>query len=448
MLWLGIATLLAASGNPRARRAAVRGLGSIAVTSLLANQAGKRIVPRHRPSLALVPAGRIARRVPTSSSFPSGHSASAAAFAVGASAECPPLGLPLGALAAAVAYSRVHTGVHFPSDAVAGVLLGAAIAGAGTVAVRGHHDEPARAGDEPSRPQPPRPTGRGVIAVVNPDSGGGDGEDAIELLKRRLPDAEVLALGEDDDIADVMRDAASRADVLAVGGGDGTVNAAAVAAMAADIPLLVLPAGTFNHFAKDAGLPTLDDAVRALARGRAARIDVGDIDGLLFLNTASLGSYPEFVKHRERWESRLGKPLAAAVAIVTVLRSCPPLAAELDGVRRELVMLFVGNGLYSPHGYLPRRRARLDTGQLDVRFVDAAKRTARVGLIAGTLTGDLFHTSRYVQTRQGELSVRITGADAGYLARDGEITAAPRSAHFTVRRQALTVYVGEPAGRG
>ena len=108
----------------------------------------------------------------------------------------------------------------------------------------------------------------------------------------------------------------------------------------------MVPAGTFNHFAKDLELNEVEDAVEALAAGRAVRVDVGDVDGKLFLNTASLGSYPEFVKIRERWERRLGKPIAAAWALTQVLRKCPPLAAEVDGVPRRLVMIFVGNGAY------------------------------------------------------------------------------------------------------
>lgn len=135
VLWIAIAAGLVATRNRRARRAAARGLGSIAVSSLVANQIGKRIVPRRRPRLDRIPVARIAARVPTSSSFPSGHSASAAAFAVGASLEMPELAVPLGALAGAVAFSRVYTGVHYPSDVVAGTALGVTVAAVGRVIV-------------------------------------------------------------------------------------------------------------------------------------------------------------------------------------------------------------------------------------------------------------------------------------------------------------------------
>lgn len=441
VLWVALSSVLLATGNRRARRAAARGLGSIALASLLANQLGKRAVPRRRPDYSVLPTPRLAHRIPTSSSFPSGHSASAAAFAAGAAIECPPLALPVCALAGAVAFSRIYTGVHFPSDVLAGVAIGATVAAVGAKVVPARHREPVRAGDEPRRLQPPRPDGTGVVAVVNPASGGGDGRDVIDELRTALPAAEIVALAENDDVARLLAGAAGRAQVLAVGGGDGTVCAAAAAAMEADIPLLVLPAGTFNHFAKDLGLAELEDALDALATGHAVRIDVGDVNGQPFLNTASLGSYPEFVRRRERWEPRVGKPLAATIAMLSVLRHCPPLQARVDGKSRCLLMLFVGSGQFTPTGFWPRWRRRLDSGCLDIRYVDTSKRTATLGLLAGTLTSALFRTARHVESRQHELTVEMA-AGSGYLARDGEIDQAPCTARFTVRRQALTVYRG------
>jgi undecaprenyl-diphosphatase len=438
VLWIGISAALLGTGNRRARRAALRGLGSIAVTSLIANQGGKRLLPRRRPDLTQIPTRRVARRVPTSSSFPSGHSASASAFAVSVVVECPPLALPVGVLAAAVAFSRIYTGVHFPTDVITGAALGAAIAAGGAALVPVRRGLPSQSGDEPARAQRPRPSGEGVVAVVNPDSGPG-GNDLATELRAALPAAQVRCVDADDDVLAVLRDAAERAEVLAVGGGDGTVCAAAQAAMDADVPLLVLPTGTFNHFAKDAGLPELDDALAALAEGRAVRVDVGDVNGLPFLNTASVGSYPEFVSRRNRWEPRFGKPLAAALAIFSVLRHVPPLEATVDGVPRRLQMFFVGNGDYQPRGFLPRGRARLDTGRLDVRFVDVSERTRPYGLMAAVLGGGLLRTSRLVESRPKQLSVDIVG-EPGPLARDGELTDAPRRVRFTVRRQALTIY--------
>jgi undecaprenyl-diphosphatase len=124
VLWVGVAGLLALFGGRRGRRAAVRGLGSLAVASLSANVIGKQWFGRTRPLLDQVPPGRRVRRIPVTTSFPSGHAASAAAFATGVAQELPGAALPVGALAAAVAYSRVYTGAHYPSDVAAGAALG------------------------------------------------------------------------------------------------------------------------------------------------------------------------------------------------------------------------------------------------------------------------------------------------------------------------------------
>ncbi len=125
-LWLGVAALLALSGRPAWRRAAVRGLASVALASTSANGLAKLSVRRVRPPLAAVPLARRAHRAPVTTSFPSGHSASAAAFTVGVALEAPELAVPVGAIAAGVAVSRVWTGAHYPGDVVAGIALGTA----------------------------------------------------------------------------------------------------------------------------------------------------------------------------------------------------------------------------------------------------------------------------------------------------------------------------------
>jgi len=127
VLWMAVAGGLALVGGPRGRRAAWTGMVAVAVTSALANQLGKRSFSRRRPLLDAVPLDRRAHRVPISASFPSGHAASAAAFATTVATTVPAAAVPVGVLAVGVAYSRVHTGVHYPGDVAAGVLLGGSV---------------------------------------------------------------------------------------------------------------------------------------------------------------------------------------------------------------------------------------------------------------------------------------------------------------------------------
>ena len=126
-IWLAIAALLALVGGRTGRRAAFTGAASIGVTSAAVNL-GLKGVGRRRPDREGhgVPEERHVR-MPTSTSFPSGHSAAGFAFANAVSAELPLLALPLRLLALLVAYSRVHTGVHYPSDAIAGGIVGGVI---------------------------------------------------------------------------------------------------------------------------------------------------------------------------------------------------------------------------------------------------------------------------------------------------------------------------------
>jgi membrane-associated phospholipid phosphatase len=125
-LWLGIAAGLAIAGGRRGRRAALTGTVAIGVTSALVNLGVKSLYARQRPDRA--GAGVPDQRqvpMPSSSSFPSGHSAAGFAFATAVGRELPWLGSGLRFAAAAVAYSRVHTGVHYPGDTVVGSLIGA-----------------------------------------------------------------------------------------------------------------------------------------------------------------------------------------------------------------------------------------------------------------------------------------------------------------------------------
>jgi len=124
VLWLAVAAALGTLGGSAGRRAAVRGAIAIGVTSPLVNLAAKRAWSRRRPERADTPDERHVR-MPASASFPSGHAASGFAFAAAAGYNQPWLGMGLRFLAAAVAYSRVHTGVHYPGDVVVGSLIGA-----------------------------------------------------------------------------------------------------------------------------------------------------------------------------------------------------------------------------------------------------------------------------------------------------------------------------------
>ncbi|MGO9033990.1 bifunctional phosphatase PAP2/diacylglycerol kinase family protein [Mycobacterium sp.] len=309
-LWLAIAAGLAMSGSRSAHRGAGRGVVSLAVTSLITNQLAKRAWHRNRPGHRSVPLARRLRRYPTSDSLPSGHAASAAAFVVGVGLENPTLGILLAVLAWLVGFSRVVTGAHYPGDVLAGFGIGSAIAGLGgrlvppIVAPRLPIADPLRID------APPRPDGAGVVLVVNPAAGSGNGERVIAQVRRELPKAEIVTLGASDNLEEVLRGAAHRAEVLGIGGGDGTVACAAAVAVRTGRPLAVFPAGTFNHFAKDIGCDNAASTVRAIRAGTVSCVDLVCFnDARMVLNTASIGAY-----HQRLHDGGLERTPAAAPA--------------------------------------------------------------------------------------------------------------------------------------
>ncbi|MEU0331734.1 phosphatase PAP2 family protein [Streptomyces sp. NPDC006193] len=437
VLWFATAAAMAASRTPRARRAAVRGLASLSLASLAINTLGKRSVRRARPVLDPVPLARQLKRQPITTSFPSGHAASAAAFATGVALESPAWGAAVAPVAFSVAASRVYTGVHFPSDVLAGAALGA---GAAFLVRR---LVPTRAQVSPSaRPRaqaPALPEGDGLVVVANRGSGTAD---RVRALHDALPEAEIVEC-EPEDVRDELEKAAARARVLGVCGGDGTVNAAATVALRHGLPLAVLPGGTLNHFAYDLGVEDERQLARAVRHGEAVRVDAGrfvtgDREGL-FLNTLSMGVYPELVRERDRWSHRIGGWPAGVLGALRVLRADRhPLEVEVSGERRPLWLLFVGNGVYHRMGLAPGRRTDLADGLLDVRVVHGSRRPA-LRLLAAAAAGPLTRSPAHAAVQVNRL--RLTGVTPGTpLAYDGEITTVSDEVTLEKLPEALTVY--------
>ncbi len=418
-LWIVVAGASAAFGGRSGRRAALRGLLSVGLTSAITNGALKPLFPRKRPPVDPADLPSIVRR-PRSSSFPSGHAASAAAYATATAMEAPALAAPVAALAAGVAYSRISNGVHYPSDVVVGAAIGAAIAGATTKIWPRVDPKPAAVAKVQSKlVAEPSPTGDGLTLVVNAKAGSSDNDDDLATIREALPAARIVHIEDASTLEDEFARAAADAIALGVLGGDGTVGAGAAAALDAGIPLVVFPGGTLNHFARDLGVDTIADAISAFRDGQLVEVDVATIDGRVFLNTASFGSYSSFVEAREEYEDRIGKWPAVALALAKVLLFAKPVEAELDGTPRKIWMIFIGNCAYDPPGFAPASRQRLDDGQLDLRIVEGTSPNARLRLLAAVATGRLARSKVYTRQLTNELHIS-TNADTAVLAADGE----------------------------
>ncbi|WP_328906832.1 phosphatase PAP2 family protein [Streptomyces sp. NBC_00234] len=443
LLWFGAAAGMAALGSsPRARRAALRGVASLALASAAINTVGKGAVRRQRPGLDAVPVIRRLKRQPFTTSFPSGHAASAAAFATGVALESKGWGAVVAPVAAAVAASRVYTGVHYPSDVLAGAMLGAGAAFAlrGVVPTRGQLPAPGR----PPAGAPALEEGQGLVVVVNRESGSATA--AASLVRDALPLAEVVEC-DPADLRGKLEEAAGRGLALGVCGGDGTINGAAAVATAHKVPLAVFPGGTLNHFAYDLGIETVQDSVAALTSGSAVRVDLGRFrpgpdgpegpDGC-FVNAFSLGVYPELVRTREHWAPRIGGWPAGVLAAFEALRGKSPLEAELQGRRRRLWLVFAGNGTFQRVGPMPGRRHNLADGLLDVRVVHGG-RTPGLRLLAAAIAGPLTRSPVHAAVRRSR--IRLSGLVPGTpYAYDGEVAHSGTELMIDKLPEALTVY--------
>ncbi|MYS20133.1 undecaprenyl-diphosphatase [Streptomyces sp. DvalAA-14] len=445
-LWFAVAAGMAATGGRSGRRAAARGLGSMALASLTANTVGKGAVRRTRPILDAVPVIRQLHRQPVTSSFPSGHSASAAAFVAGAAMESSAWGTALAPVAASVAFSRIYTGVHYPSDVVVGCALGvgAALTVRALLPPTSEQPEPG-----PSTRAPVLAEGEGLHVVVNTASGPPPLlMTSAERIRTVLPQAEVVERTEDDDLVELLEKAARSAleggGALGVCGGDGTVGRAAEIAMRHELPLAVFPGGTRNHFALDLGFESVEDTAVAVLSGRASTVDVArhtdTVTGAsaLFLNTFSVGSYPELVRIRERWSRRVGSWPASVLAAVHVLRTCTPVDVVINGKPRSVWLLFAGNCRYSSWGPAPVRRRDLSDGVLDVRIVDGGP-FARTRMMGAALTGVLTGSPVYEVAEVPKLRLRLPGAGV-HLAYDGEVAPAPGELVLDKVAAGLVVY--------
>ena len=234
--------------------------------------------------------------------------------------------------------------------------------------------------------------------------------------------------------------------LLVVGGGDGTISAAASALVGTQTKLGILPLGTLNHFARDLGIPTdLDEAAQLIARGHIRRVDVGEMNGRIFINNSAIGLYPLMVVDRDLQRRRLGRSKRVAMLVAslrTLIRFNHhrlTLTVNEDRTGRvDTPLLFVGNNEYRTDIGAAGTRERLDAGELCV-FV--MRKKTRRGMIAASVRAlfnrmrpddlvRLDHVERLqVASHRSQLAVSL----------DGEVIRAEPPLDYKIRKQALLV---------
>lgn len=194
--------------------------------------------------------------------------------------------------------------------------------------------------------------------------------------------------------------------ILIASGGDGTVNSVAGLALDTGSVLGVLPTGTFNHFTKDLGLPQdLESAVHVIAQGKIQKLDYATVNGKVFVNSSSIGSYPKAVLTREDLRPKLSKMVAMAVAVFRVARQNRALKVRLKINGSEYALktpsVFVGNNEFEMSGIGVPVRRTIQSGKLCVYVVKSGR--LHELLITGLqlLVGKQHSKLRYFETTEG-----------------------------------------------
>lgn len=242
------------------------------------------------------------------------------------------------------------------------------------------------------------------------------------------------------------RAARGNAEIIVAGGGDGTINAVASEVIKAGKTLGILPLGTLNNFSKDLRIPQyLDQAVRLIAENYTRQIDVGEVNGRIFVNNSSIGLYPRIVRRREQ-QQRLGrgKWTAAFWATLKIWFRSPFLEVKLKignkEIARKTPFVFIGNNEYEMDFFNIGRRSRLDDGKLSVYFLHRSGRKGLFLLALRTLFGKLKQTEDFEEINTREILIETRGKRK-LVALDGEIARMHTPLHYRIRPRVLRVIV-------
>ena len=289
----------------------------------------------------------------------------------------------------------------------------------------------------------------GVTVIVNARAGSA-GVDRLVELERAFARAGLPVrfdrVADGAMIATRAREAAARGEQLVAAGGDGTVSTVAAVAVETGATFGVLPLGTLNHFARDAGIPAnLDSAVAAIAAGHVRMLDVGEVNGRVFVNNSSLGLYPRLVWEREAEQRRgRGKWTAFAIALFRTWRRYRTVTVRMTVDGREHVrrtpLVLVGNNAYRLEGLQMGARTALDEGQLSLYVAPQCGRFEILALpfraLAGRLAADVtfesfLATALSIETARRHVSVAL----------DGEVAIMRPPLHYRIRAAVLRTIV-------
>ncbi len=249
-----------------------------------------------------------------------------------------------------------------------------------------------------------------------------------------------------DNIGQIVKQAIAKgATAIGAAGGDGTINTVASVLVDTKVPLVVIPFGTLNHFARDIGVPDkLEQALALFETGESLTIDVGEVNGDYFLNNSSVGIYSRLVKEREKHEKRLGKWLAFLIAARQVFRYPRLIHIKLDieGNSQDLKvgLIFFSNNRAVMSPLVAGHRPRLDGQVLDSYVVKASTPFEFFRVASNFLRNRLEESPLVTRTEIREATV-YTASHRLRVACDGEVRVMTSPLNYRIRPAALVVKV-------
>jgi diacylglycerol kinase family enzyme len=281
-----------------------------------------------------------------------------------------------------------------------------------------------------------------IEVIVNASSGTGANsalaERLNELFGRDGLVAHVALAKSGHEIFDLAKRAAlGDADVIVAGGGDGTINSVTSQLLTTKKTLGVLPLGTMNHFAKDLHIPLeLAAAVETIIDGHVANVDLGEVNGHIFVNNSSLGLYPSIVREREKQQQLgWGKWPAYVWAALAVLRRYPFLNIRLDVDGKEFSnrtpFVFIGNNEYEMETLNIGGRTCIDAGELSLYVTNRTGRWGLVRLAWRALFGGLRQEKDFLALCTKEIWIE-TKHKRMRVALDGEVIIMEPPLHYRV----------------
>ena len=291
-----------------------------------------------------------------------------------------------------------------------------------------------------------------ILVILNAGAGAVTSRPAIaaelrDLFRAAGRDAGIVTLHAGQNPTEAARDASTRATIVVAAGGDGTVSSVAAGIIESPAALGVLPLGTLNHFAKDAHIPLdLSEAVAVIAAGNTGRVDVGTVNGRVFVNNSSIGVYPDIVREREALRERgYRKWPAMAVATRRVLKRYPGMTVriEVEGQVRSWRTPFVvvGNNEYAIDGLQVGARIRLDAGRLFL-YVSPRSRARDIPvLLAQAVAGRASRSGAFEIIAAAGATIDARRARLVPVATDGEIVTLGTPLRYRSRPGALRVVI-------